>query len=303
MPEGWATTGWCRAPPTPQPPELRRQRRAQRQFLPNVGVPAARSRQSAPALRRWVSGRRGRGGIPSPAQRRNGATVREKSNPSNGLSVAAGKTTVCNGATVKTGLNLQQYAAAKRLPVEFLRVLAFPIHLSGRPRGAHALPGHGGEVLGVRFRIALDGDRFRWKSGSKPRLDGLNGIPHMESIELLGARRGGVDRHTLWFHGIPAIGIPGAGNWNEGRDAKPFRWRGNYLCRRRGRQRRRGCQAMAVDIIDTASCEASSSPDYRPLCALPLEIPDGFKKAWEVALPGAVPWTVYEADTQTDEGR
>ena len=27
------------------------------------------------------------------------------------------------------------------------------------------------------------------------------------------------DCHTLWYHGIPALGIPGAGNWREDRDA------------------------------------------------------------------------------------
>jgi hypothetical protein len=28
------------------------------------------------------------------------------------------------------------------------------------------------------------------------------------------------DCHTLWFHGIPALGIPGAANWREERDAR-----------------------------------------------------------------------------------
>jgi DNA primase len=27
------------------------------------------------------------------------------------------------------------------------------------------------------------------------------------------------DCHTLWLHEFPALGLPGAGNWNEGRDA------------------------------------------------------------------------------------
>ena len=117
------------------------------------------------------------------AQRRNGS---EKSNPSKGLSVAAGKTTVCNGATVKTGLNLQQYAAAKRLPVEFLKGLGLSdITYLDAPAVRMPYLGREGEVLGVRFRIALDGDRFRWKSGSKPRLYGLNRLSSQESIGYL----------------------------------------------------------------------------------------------------------------------
>jgi hypothetical protein len=34
--------------------------------------------------------------------------------------------------------------------------------------------GVGAEELAVRFRIGLDGDRFRWKSGTKPCLYGLH---------------------------------------------------------------------------------------------------------------------------------
>src|SRR5262249_39916098 len=60
------------------------------------------------SMRAWP---RGGGGMPIPsttAQRRNGSV---KSKSSNGLSVAEGKTTVCNGATVETGgLSLERYA-------------------------------------------------------------------------------------------------------------------------------------------------------------------------------------------------
>ena len=30
------------------------------------------------------------------------------------------------------------------------------------------------------------------------------------------------DGHTLWFHGIPALGVPGASHWREERDATCF---------------------------------------------------------------------------------
>ena len=32
----------------------------------------------------------------------------------------------------------------------------------------------------------------------------------------------GVHAHTLWHHGIPAIGLLGATNWRENRDFKCF---------------------------------------------------------------------------------
>jgi hypothetical protein len=231
-------------------------------------------------------------------QRRNGSV---KSKSSNGLSVAEGKTTVCNGATVKSGLNLQQYAAAKQFPIEFLKGLGLSdITYLDAPAVRMPYLGIEGEVLGVRFRISLDGDRFRWKSGSKPHLYGLNRLSSASSSSYVVLVEGESDCHTLWFHDIPAIGIPGAGNWNEDRDAKHFA----------------DVETIYVVVEDDKGGDAvkrwlsTSSIRHRAKLlhlptkdpsALHLQAPDAFKKAWQVALLGAVPWTVYEADSQADE--
>jgi hypothetical protein len=73
------------------------------------------------------------------------------------------------------GLNLDQYAIAKELPIDFLKSCGLSDVTYDR-NSAVRIPylGAGGEQLAVRFRIALDGDRFRWKSGAKPCLYGLN---------------------------------------------------------------------------------------------------------------------------------
>jgi hypothetical protein len=80
--------------------------------------------------------------------------------------------------------------------------------------------GEDGEQTAVRFRIALDGDRFRWKSGTKPCLYGLNRLSDARREGQVVLVEGESDCHTLWFHGIPALGIPGAANWREERDAR-----------------------------------------------------------------------------------
>ena len=80
--------------------------------------------------------------------------------------------------------------------------------------------GAGGEELAVRFRIALDGDRFRWKSGTKPCLYGLHRLGEAHKAGQVVLVEGELDCHTLWFHGIAALGIPGAANWREERDAR-----------------------------------------------------------------------------------
>jgi len=77
----------------------------------------------------------------------------------------------------------------------------------------------GGEAA-IRFRIALQGDdRFRWKHRAKSRLYGLNRITHARAVGYVALPEGESDCQTLWFHSFPALGLPGAGNWNEDRDA------------------------------------------------------------------------------------
>ena len=122
----------------------------------------------------------------------------------------------CNAAT------LRAYAALKKLPEAFLRSLGLS---DIRYRGAPALlipyrDRFGAEVaVRIRCRLAasLPGDpRFLWRRGDKPQLYGLERLGTPEFVVLV---EGESDCHTLWHHGVPALGIPGAGTWNEARDA------------------------------------------------------------------------------------
>lgn len=115
--------------------------------------------------------------------------------------------------------NLENYAEAKGLPVEFLQNQGLR---DQKYQGALAvrIPYRGvdGAENAVRFRIALEksaegDDRFRWRTGSKA---GLYGLWKLEGIRKAGyvvLVEGESDAQTLWYHGIPALGIPGASNW------------------------------------------------------------------------------------------
>ena len=118
------------------------------------------------------------------------------------------------------GLTVEEYAAAKRVPVEFLASLGV---CTVKITGAHAvrIPYYsaGGEELAVQHRLALKGHaRFRWRKGSKPV---LYGQPQLARAELgyVVLVEGASDCHTLWLHEFPAVGIPGANTWREERDA------------------------------------------------------------------------------------
>ncbi len=120
-----------------------------------------------------------------------------------------------------TGCTLAAYSEAKGLPVPFLQGLGLRDYpYQGQPSVRIPYLTSDGHTACSRFRIALSGDKFRWKSGAKPCLYGLWRLEvetrHVAIVE------GESDCQTLWLHDIDAVGLPGATTWREERDAKHF---------------------------------------------------------------------------------
>jgi len=124
-------------------------------------------------------------------------------------------------ATAQRGLTLEEYAATKQLPKDLLAEVGVKeVKLGDRPVLRIAYFDEDGTEVAVRFRVALEGeDRFRWKKASKPRLYGLNRLARARERGYVVLVEGESDVHTLWHHGYPAVGLPGAGTWVEERDA------------------------------------------------------------------------------------
>src|SRR5207245_129240 len=119
------------------------------------------------------------------------------------------------------GCTLKQYAEAKKLPVDFLQRLGLRDQTYQGTTAVRIpyLDAHGNEQA-VRYRVGLHKDqandqRFRWKKGSKVSLYGLERLPEAKKKEEVVLVEGESDWHTLWFHNIPAIGIPGANLWRD----------------------------------------------------------------------------------------
>lgn len=114
------------------------------------------------------------------------------------------------------GLTLQQYAETKQLPVPFLRQLG--VH-DGRSRGAAALcipyADQLGKVRCVRLRTAMKGQRFLWRTGTKPCAYGLDRLEDARQANHCTFVEGESDAQTLWHHEQPAIGLPGATAWQD----------------------------------------------------------------------------------------
>jgi hypothetical protein len=193
------------------------------------------------------------------------------------------------------GLTLAQYAAAKRLPDDFLRKLgARELHLGGMPAIAFPYKNSEGDETAVRFRLAMNSteDRFRWRTGSKPVLYGLWRLPRYENARFVFLPEGESDSHTLWLHKIPALGLPGANAWKDewaqwldaferiyvpiepdkGGEAV-LRWLANSKIREKVRLVR---LANAKDISE-----------------LYLSNPDNFVRNLKAALKSAQPWPEY----------
>ena len=119
------------------------------------------------------------------------------------------------------GCTLAKYAEAKRLPISFLRGLGLSeMTYGGSPAVRIPYLDRSRDEIAVQFRVALDGkNRFRWKSGSKPRLYGLWHLEHAHAAGYVVLIEGPSNVQTLSYHDIPALGLPGANNWREDRDA------------------------------------------------------------------------------------
>lgn len=117
----------------------------------------------------------------------------------------------------RCGLRLVEYAAAKRLPIEFLASLGLTEFTLGGTKCLRIpyFDKHRNEIA-VRFRMSLSGDlRFRWRRGSKVHLYGLWRLGLAREKGHVIIVEGESDAMTLWLHGFPAIGLPGADTWNE----------------------------------------------------------------------------------------
>ena len=194
------------------------------------------------------------------------------------------------------GCSLADYADAKRLPIDFLTGLGLR-DLSYMKTPAIRMPyfGESSETLAVRFRLAMKGDRFRWKSGDKPCLYGLWRLKEARAAGFVVLVEGESDCHTAWHHEIPAIGIPGAANWQEARDA-------HHLD---------GIALIYIVVEPDSGGEAvkrwlakSSIQDrvklvdlgeFKDTSGLHLAGAGQFQERWHAAIAGAVDWSEQKA--------
>jgi hypothetical protein len=198
------------------------------------------------------------------------------------------------------GLRLADYAEAKGLPEEFLRKCGLTeITLAGAPAVKIPYYDRNGVERAVRFRFRLDGGqgRFRWKTGSKPFLYGLERLDAAHAAGTLVLVEGESDVHTLWYHAIPALGLPGADAWRESW-ADELDGIGRILVvieldRGGDAVRRWLARSRIRDRVALVSLAPHKDPS-----ALYLADRPGFLAAWKAAVARAVSWADDAAAAQ-----
>lgn len=112
-----------------------------------------------------------------------------------------------------TDYTLKQYSFEKRLPENFL---VETCHLSTeRDRDGHVwlkIPYIGEDGQAATYRKRYGGKQFRWRQGSSGKicLYGEWRLPEIREKGYAVLVEGESDTHSLWYMGIPAIGVAGA---------------------------------------------------------------------------------------------
>jgi hypothetical protein len=199
-------------------------------------------------------------------------------------------------ARVEHGCTLGDYAEEKKLPRDFLGGLGLrDVTYVEKPAVRIPYPDEAGQEVAVRFRVSLEGaEKFKWRRGDKPLPYGLGLLKEARKARYVILVEGESDCHTLWFHEIPALGIPGASNW---RDAwatyldgiekiyaviEPDQG-GDTL-----REKLTGCKVIRerLHLVELG--------EHKDPSALHLTDPDGFKERFEATLKDAKPWIELE---------
>jgi hypothetical protein len=201
------------------------------------------------------------------------------------------------------GLRLEAYASAKHLPVDFLKKLGLTdFCLQGTAALRIPYFNEDREEAALRFRLSMDKkfERFRWRNGSKPCPYGLWKLNMAREAGHVALVEGESDCHALWFHKIPALGIPGANSWKE-------EWAGYF----------EGINTIYVVVepdqggakllawvgksaisnrVRIVRLERAKDPS-----ALYLRKPKRFLKRWNQAIANSRPWREIEAEQKREK--
>ena len=208
-----------------------------------------------------------------------------------------------NHSNTRTGgVTLDAYASAKQLPANFLRGLGLSdfSYLSAQ---AVRIPyrDEQGQEVAVQFRLSMEGgDRFRWKTGSKPLPYGLWRLNDAKATGSIVLVEGASDSHTFWYHDLHALGIPGASAWRQEWDAYVDDFHTIYIVLEPDRSGETVYEWITRcrfrDRVKFIRIDGAKDPSD-----LYVREPENFRRRWQEAVDHAVPWNTLDQERRTSE--
>jgi hypothetical protein len=193
------------------------------------------------------------------------------------------------------GCTLVEYADAKGLDLEMLKGWGLFEKVSQRRTVVH-MPyrNEAGETTAVRRRLSLKKgpQRFSWRENDVPILYGLWRLEEFRFPEIM-LVEGESDCHTLWQHGMPALGVPGANNWKEEWASHLADFETIYVVI----EPDQGGEAMRKKLAKSSirtRLKLVDLGEYKDPNGLYLDDPMNFEARLQAALEEAVPWKEQE---------
>ncbi|MBW2560473.1 MAG: DUF927 domain-containing protein [Deltaproteobacteria bacterium] len=202
----------------------------------------------------------------------------------------------------RTGLTVAEYAKTKKLPEDFLRSLKLK---NGKNGISIPYMDESGAVVATRQRYSASGTgpRFTWTRGSKVVLYGLWRLKEAREKGYVVLVEGESDAQTLWYYGIPALGVPGATvfqpSWTQ------------YLTRLKlylhqepdaGGEIfiRKVCESL-VEGHWEGEALVFSIPGHKDPSELHIADPEAFLQKWETVMAGARSLNIQEMAVKPEE--
>ena len=193
------------------------------------------------------------------------------------------------------GITLDEFAIAKKLEVDFLKAEGISqFKRDGKPLMRFPYRDPAGQERAARLRINLTGkNKHRWRKDDKPILYGLQRLKSGDHIVIV---EGESDCLTCWMHDFPAIGLPGATNWKESRDADHFKDIPKiFVCI----EPDAGGEAVKAWLAKSAIRDRAhliQFGDEGDVSGLYLSDPENFPTNFQATMDAAVPWVQIEEE-------
>jgi hypothetical protein len=187
---------------------------------------------------------------------------------------------------------LDQYAASKKLSAAELESWGVK-----NSRSCVVIPymDEAGVITCTRRRLALEGPtKFRWEDrNGKPRLIpyGLWRLKEIRERGWVVLVEGESDTHTLWHHGVPTIGIPGARTFQE-EWARYFTGLKIYVHQEPDQGGKEFVETVSAGLVRgrwTGESLIITTPGAKDPSALHMADPDAFPDKWKAAMEAATP--------------